>query len=271
MRTTFSLFAFIFLLGCSDNPDENRVANHQKMDTVNLSIIDFPDTLSNDSSGFLYYSDRATVCVERKRYYEAIQFLHRGKHLAVNKASAYSYLAGIWGFIHNKAATDSVFYNMEKAIENDPTNSIYYFMRSRFYNDLGKNAEALKDIEMAIKYNPSDTAYVNLRGMYKMMVGDYKGAAKDVKIVAIGSKQNIDFYRAQSIIYNQLDMHKEALIASTKLIELDSNIAQAYVTRGNALYYLKRKDESIRDYYKARSLGDTTAIEYIKRHEKKSR
>jgi len=159
---------------------------------------------------------------------------------------------------------------LDRAIEYDPKNSIYYFARSRFYNNLGKNKEALKDIETAIKYSPSENKmeYVNLRGMYKMGVGDFKGAVQDVKNVAEENRENADFYRAQSIIYNQLDMHNEAITASTKFIQLDSSIAQVFVIRGNALYYLNQKDESIRDFYKARTLGDTTAIEYIKRHEK---
>ena len=268
MKTIFFLFALIFLFGCSNNRDETEVTKFQKLDTLNRILNNFPDTLSNDSSHFLYYFDRAKICKDRKQYFEAIKFLHRGKHLAIDKANCYSYLAGIWGFIHTKAAVDSVFYNMDRAIENDPKNSIYYFMRSRFYNIWGYNTEALKDIEFAIKYSPLDTSYVNQRGVYKMVVGDFKGAVADVKNVDSGNKQNVQFLLAQSIIYNQTDMHKEALTASTKLIGLDSNIAQAYTIRGNALYYLKRKDESIRDFYRARALGDTTAIEYIKRHEK---
>jgi tetratricopeptide (TPR) repeat protein len=272
MKTILLLFALILLFGCSNNRNENEVVKFQKAETLS-PIDDFPDTLSNDSSIFLYYSDRASVCVDRKRYHEAIQFFHRGKHLAIDKANSYLYLSGIWGFIHTKAAVDSVFSNINRAIENDPKNSIYYFARSRFYNDIGNNTEALKDIEIAIKYSPSDnkTAYVNQRGAYKMIIGDFKGAAKDVKNIAEGNKDNAEFFLTQSMIYNQLDMHKEALVSATKLIELDSNIAQAYVVRGNALHYLKRKDESLRDFYKARDLGDTTAIEYIKRHENKTK
>lgn len=269
MKTTFSLFALVLVVACSTNREEPEVVKSQKIDALNRPINNFPDTLNKDSSNFLYYTDRASICVERKQYNDAINFLNRGKYHTLDKANFYLKLAIVWQHIETKKAKDSLFYFLEKTIEIEPKNSYYYFVRSRFLNDWGYNTDALKDIEVAIKYSPSELGYVNQRGAYKMLLGDFKGAAADLKNLANGNKQNVDFLLAQCIIYNQLDMHREALKASTSLIALDSNKAQAYVVRGNALSHLNRKDESLKDFYKARDLGDTTAIKYIERHEKK--
>jgi tetratricopeptide (TPR) repeat protein len=266
MRATFLLFIIIFLLGCSNSRNKIEESELKKTDSVNFFM-------STDSTQYSYYSDKAQACINEKKYFEAMGFVNRGERFAMDKAMYFLNKASIWGQIPMKEAKDTVFYYLDQAIQLEPKNSFYYFARSRFFNEYGNNVEALKDIEVAIKYSSSDnkTAYVNQRGAYKMMMGDFKGAAKDVEIVAEGNKDNAQFLLTQSMIYNQLDMHKEALVSATKLIELDSNIAQAYVVRGNALHYLKRKDESLRDFYKARDLGDTTAIEYIKRHENKTK
>lgn len=157
---------------------------------------------------------------------------------------------------------------IDKAIELDPHNAVFYHNRGMTKGTLGDNQGAISDLDKAIELDPQYTAALNNRGNVKYFLGclteaiaDYnraiqidpqeagayinrgnaKKASDDVRGAIADCNRAIELDPQSFLAYNNLGIARDALgdpqgaVAEyDKAIELNPQYADAYNNRGNA-------------------------------------
>lgn len=284
MKKQISYLAFLSLLSCTQPAtkeesshysfvlDEDSSAFRERYLAADESnTIAKKNEIPTDSSSYTYFSSIARNYLIDGKPYEALDYVNRGFKVVKNKARYYLDKSSVWALVPSKNASDSMYFFLNLAIATNPKDPYYYFILSRHLNESGRNKEALENINKAIRLMPTEKSFINQRGIYEVAEGNFRDAILDLKEVSPANINNFEFYTFQSIAYNQLEMHAEALAAAENMLLLDSSYSNAYVIKGTALHYLHRERESRLAFDKAASLGDSTAIKYVKRFEKKGK
>lgn len=213
-----------------------------------------------------YWFGYAFDLLKQKKYHEVLKLYRLQEESITDGSPDYFSWACVWAYIQPLGNRDSVYYYLEKAIQNDSLNPNLWVARSRFLHEDKRYLEAINDINKTLTLVPNDTSVINMRGEYKLYTGDFNGAVKDLEVVAWKNKDNGLFYLGRAIAYNQLSMRKNAISAADKAIQLDSTLAQAYLIRGNQKYLLGDKKSGLIDIEKAAKLGDVQAIETLNKY-----
>ena len=129
----------------------------------------------------------------------------------------------------------------------------FLFKRAEVYTSLENYDAALADFTTAISMAPDDLLLYqgranvsNRKGAYRDAISDYDHfLAKTEDAIALGNRGYCHF---------QLKELEEALADLNRCIELKSDYAWAYYTRGQVLQELERYEEAKADYDKANEL-----------------
>ena len=216
---------------------------------------------------YQYYYNYAVNLIKQHKYHETLKLYNLAEKIVIDKSRYYFNKACAWAYIQPLGNRDSVYFYLNKAVENDSLSAYYFVARSRFLNEDGRYIEAIKNISRAINFAPNDTSNINLRGEFKLNAEDFEGAIKDYKNIASINKDNALFYLGRAIAFHSLKKRKEAFNAADQVIKLDSRVAKAYLIRGNARFMLGDKKKGIEDIRKSAELGDKDALDFIKKYD----
>ena len=219
-------------------------------------------------------------------YYDrSVEYRRIGKYKAAiedcEKAIELAYDSGFLeeDIINMQATLDRIKYNpyfnkftsienIDKAIEEDNTDAFAYYWRSYKKRQLAKSEEAegntkeahykykeaLQDINKAIELNPDEACFYMSRACIKTDLKEQKSSLKDLnKIIEMDSEgADAHVYYWRSVIFSDLKQKEEALNDINQAIELWNDNAQYYYQRAYIKYALFNKDKTaFEDYNKA--------------------
>jgi tetratricopeptide (TPR) repeat protein len=141
-----------------------------------------------------------------------------------------------------------------------------YFDRAEVRFELGDYQGAISDFKKVISKNPSNMDARYQKAICYYHYGDNYYAIKELKYIIKKDSSYIDAYYDLAVIYYEKDDLEKSLEYADKTIKLDQEHSDAYLIRGEVKVVLKKKEEACEDFKKAKSLGDKTAQESIKKY-----
>lgn len=239
---------------------------------------DFEAAEGDFSSALLYYSEyysdnkekagiyylRGYCRLELKRYSDAVSDFDNALYYDYSKPGYVYWDRGICYNNLGKYKESEADY--AKAIDrfSDATDlSLLYKRRGDNQADLGEYEMAITYYSRAISYNPKNSNAYWQRGYYKNKQAKYDDAiedyqkAIDILISSDKATKNSDLaslYRNQALIYKYRFQNESALEAIDKSIKAEPNKTEAYETRAEIYWEMKKYDKAKADYESAISL-----------------
>ncbi len=173
----------------------------------------------------------------------------KGFNYYITKASE---LLGVYG-----RERDVIDY-ANRALEIKEDADAYYYL-GYAKSDIGRNAEALKNLNQAIDLNSSDPRYFYVRGNTKGSLGDHEEAIKDYKKTIQLQPRHINAYGNLAQAQKDLGLYQEAIRTFDKALSIDPRHSNNFRMRGNIKYELKKYKEAIIDFDKALSIPSKVA------------
>ncbi len=162
-----------------------------------------------------------------------------------------------------KLAKSAEYY--DKAINVDPDNAEFYFIRGRSYFDHGQFDQAMKDYEKAIALNPKKANFHIMRGVVHEKQGQYDQAISDyAKVIALEPNKERG-YNLRSEAYKENGQFDRALTDLDTVVSLTPEDASAYNIRGFAYNQMGFYDKGISDFDKAIALNPDSKYAYMNR------
>ena len=189
---------------------------------------------------------------------------HNGHDQLYDKFSAEDFFdLGI--SFHQRGEYQQAIKRINKAIELNPRNAVFYNNRATTKSELGDSQGAIADLDMAIELNPQDPAPVLKRGNIKSFSGDHQGALADYSRLIELNPQDDMAYFSRGNAKKTLGDIQGAIADYNIAIESRPREAMNYFSRGNAKYALGDLQGAIADYDKAIELGLKIESSYISR------
>lgn len=194
-----------------------------------------------------------------ENYTKAINIYPKLPQMFFNRGTAY---------LHIKQP-DSAIKDFDKAIEmgaNLPDEQLAAFYMNRGLAYMGKDdyKKSIEDFDKSIGLKSKDVrVYIN-RGNAHSLMKNYDLAAADYqKSLEITPHPHI-FYNLARIYYEKRNF-EQAIKNFTKTIEMDSQFAEAYSSRGLSYKYKGDLDSALLDLTKAISLANSDGVYYFNR------
>lgn len=155
---------------------------------------------------------------------------------------------------------------IDKAIQIDPKNSLYYFEKGCILNSLA-NVDidfldaALQSLDQAIKIKPKGEYYY-WKGIVNQQLNKPKDAEKDYKAALKDGFEAPELYSNYSIILLQNAQCQEALIQINKAIALKNELGHLYFMRSKIYLCLLNVDSACLDNDRAYDLGYMNAFTF---------
>lgn len=157
-------------------------------------------------------------------------------------------------------------HDFNKAIELDPKNPGFYFIRGVTSERLGKYNEAIVDYNKSLELDPKASMVYFNRGVAYGKLGKYSIAIADFnKVIKLNHKYDEKAYYNRGVSYLAIDKYNEAIVDFNKVIELNPKYADAYLSRGTAYFKLVKYGDAIVDFNKAIELDPKNAKAYYVR------
>ena len=197
------------------------------------------------------YNDEAEKLEREEKYEEAIILLN----IAIEKDSKNIYA------LLNRAVDKSLLkkYNeaiidYSKVIEINPDNTLAYLNRGKNKSRLGKYDDAIKDYNLAIKTKGSELNYLNK--VENLLIED--GFEFDVEMKEIRYERGFSRYKIDSL--------KTAFEDFDFCIQMNYELSDCYLWRGNINLAYDNHNEACEDYNNALKLGNNKANGLIKKY-----
>jgi len=172
--------------------------------------------------------------------------------------------------VYKKDCLDAAISYIDNIINENPSISEAYLVRSELYTETGNFQKALDDAEKAIKINPKDAAGYNNRGCIFVKSGDdiNKALSDFNKAIELNAKFG-SAYGNRANVYLKMREPQKAISDCTKAIELFSNTSdesfEPYYNRGLAYMNIGETSKALDDYNKVIELDPKNAEAYAKR------
>ena len=138
-------------------------------------------------------------------------------------------------------------------IRNDPVNHEAYNSRGYYFFARSLYVQALRDYNRAIQLSPAPRAdYLNNRAHVYMALGSYEDALSEMtEAIAVSGGSVYRYFNDRAIVHVRLGRYQDALSDYDAALRLRPDFADAYYNRGNALVYLGRPADAVKDYSRA--------------------
>ena len=147
-----------------------------------------------------------------------------------------------------------------KALEIEENADAYYYLGFA-KSDIGKNKEAINDLNKAIELNSSDARYFYVRGNTKDSLRDYEGAIKDFKKTVELDPTHINALGNLANAQKDIGQYQEAIASLDTAITIDPRHSNNLRMRGNIKYEIKDYKAAIKDFDKALDIPSKVADE----------
>lgn len=140
--------------------------------------------------------------------------------------------------------------DLNRAIELEPLPS-FYSNRGAALHNLERYQEALADYDYAIAQNPTDgTIYTN-RAITYMMIDEYEAALADYNRAIQLNPARPKPHTNRGILLAAMGRIEDALADMTQAIRIDPNYVGSYIGRGTVLLEQGRFEEALEDFTRA--------------------
>lgn len=163
---------------------------------------------------------------------------------------------------------ESIFY-FNKAIKNNPANTIYYYKRGQAYYKLKNFALAKEDFTFCLQNVANEPTYYQLVGLCNEKLGLTNDALLYYSKAIEMNANEIDFYKSRANLYMKIDSIKPAIIDYSYVLSINTKDGNTYYNRGIAYYKIKKIESACSDWDFARLLSIKGADEYFLKNCKK--
>lgn len=146
----------------------------------------------------------------------------------------------------------------EKAIIEDPTYYMGYYVRALAWFDRYEYLKAIKDFTKSIELNLNFADAYYYRGLAWQNLNDYNKAITEFDKAILNYKKSIQINPNDAVLYlfsgnakYNITDYKNAIIDFTKAIKLNEDFSDAYYNRGLAYFAIKDYPNAIEDYSKS--------------------
>jgi len=153
---------------------------------------------------------------------------------------------------------DLALYDINKAIEFDRENTIFYDNRAYLYlfyeidryvwRKLEKYNKALEDYNIIIGFNPENVKVLINRAFCYAKMEIYDEAVNDYSRVLDIEPANTHALYNRAISYDKISKLNEAIVDFSKIIEIEPMNANAYLNRGCCYEKLQKVELAYKDY-----------------------
>jgi len=159
---------------------------------------------------------------------------------------------------------DAALEKVGEALRIDVLNTEAVIRQINIYYLLNDDKEAMRLADLAIEADPSEPGFYYLRGIINNMREKYAKAIDDFDESARNAPQDISYkiYLGRGISYMNLLEYDDAMADLTKSISLNDTNASAYHTRAMLNYELKEYQAAINDFIKALDYSEGTSVLY---------
>ena len=145
----------------------------------------------------------------------------------------------------------------------------YVLARGQLYEQMEEYRKAIVDYNTydTLVYGRANAAFYYARHKCEVAVHQYKQALDDLAHAAYIGGADAPLYIAElASLQLRVNMNEEAVKTSDLCLQLTPDNTDAYIIKGLALVQLKRKNEAMECFNKAKELGDDRAEGYIKKY-----
>lgn len=198
-----------------------------------------------DSEEFASEYDEGLELIEKQEYSKALDIFNR---LILEDLSNldYYYQRGIILSRLNmplEAARD-----FSRVIERDPDLVGAFLERARIYGQQGNFHSAIDDLDIFIEKYPEFVDAYYERAMANLALGRIGKAAGDLSVYMEVYNEDVNLYMLRGRLYMALNVIDRAILDFTCALELQSDLAEAYSQRANAIEISGDPITALNDY-----------------------
>ena len=165
-------------------------------------------------------------------------------------------------FVQEEKFSEAIL-SFDEAIDNEPTNAEFYFLRAFSKDSLGQNESALVDYDKSLSLKPKREATIlNARAYLLAELGRYEEALLDSQSSLELEPESAASLDTLGYIQVGLKDYAAAMESYEKAIELDPSVAEAVFGRGVCLRELGDHEAAERDFESARNLDPDVQLEW---------
>lgn len=132
--------------------------------------------------------------------------------------------------------------------------------RAEIYQELGRELEAMADLNEALKIAPKNTSALNQRATYNLDAGKIGDAMDDISLsLKINNSDNSEAYFVRGLLYSGQKKYEDAIKDYDKVIDMDYTAYKAYYNRGVCYRALGDVDEACSNFEISKLMGSENA------------
>jgi tetratricopeptide (TPR) repeat protein len=136
---------------------------------------------------------------------------------------------------------------LDKAIEVNPNEPWYHYVKGRCYWELSKYSEAIKEVTKSYDLNPEESSVVETRGKIKKDWGDDEGAIKDFNLaIEIDPENSSPYNSIANLLWGEVS-YDSVIGYYNKAIALEPK-AKYYLNRASFNEFSGKFKEALSDY-----------------------
>jgi tetratricopeptide (TPR) repeat protein len=225
-----------------------KLQTHSKSElndfTLQLTLSKQMTSLTIFVAGMVHYSaghyDRAIP------YFNAVLAESTSRQDGIQKKFAYYFRGDAYHQLNQFGRSTA---DLSEAIRIDPRYVDAYVLRGGVYHfHVGKNEQALKDLNLAIALAPSNALAYQYRGSTQYAMNRYSGALKDYRRSIALDSSSAYAYVGLGNVYLAQKLYDRAIDYANQAMEKDRYPHTAYFLRGMAYAGKRDYDRAIKDY-----------------------
>ena len=154
---------------------------------------------------------------------------------------------------------------VDKAIEKDNQQSIYYYIRGVLNISRGRFSKAIEDLDKALSLHPGTNEfniYLN-RGVAYIDVEENSLAIADLNKALALQPNNASAYHSRGRLYYNMKQYDDAVKDFNRSIELNPNNDVTYYNLGMAYFRLEDNKNACENFHKSCSMGNRNACKMV--------
>jgi tetratricopeptide (TPR) repeat protein len=217
----------------------NKLRCHEK----SLPLIE--KAIELDGNNLEYWIERGASQGNVGKYEDAYQSFKKASEFKPEYPGFYYMQAFFLRFVSRKLnRLEEALKLIEKAIELDGNNDIYWEEKGRIVGDLGKYGDALLALQKASELNPKEPEYYRLQSLVLHDLNRFREALPLIEKAIELDGKNLSFWEEKAKILVKLGKHEEVMKCFRESIELNpENIDRILILLGFLFFYKKNLEE----------------------------
>lgn len=193
------------------------------------------------------WADRSEVLISMGSFKQAEKQIDKALALDSTYSLAYTLKGTIEGVKGNYAQAHEYISQAQK-LENGQEPERNYYLKSLLYSEVGEFQLAQNQINKAIELNAEEALYFSDRASFAYELGQYPQALEDInRAIALDSSE-VEYFSERALYYAAQENYQAALEDCNRVISEDAVNIMAYYTRGRAYQGLKKYKKAGEDF-----------------------